>query len=98
MISGVGFMLYKNKKPTVSQSINVNLPTMFNNQTPAAIIGTNNQAAAGISQVSDINKINQDGGFNLNIFSSDKFKNLLANTFIIKESPATGKRNPFKPN
>lgn len=41
---------------------------------------------------------NQRGGLDLNIFFSDKFKNLLANMLIIKEPPEVGKRNPFKPN
>lgn len=109
MISGAGFMLFKNKKLAVSKSTDVNLPTVFNNSAPAATpvvfkdnalgIGeVNNQTAAGPGQALDINKFNQSGGFNLDIFSSDKFKNLRANVFIIKESPELGKKNPFKPN
>lgn len=45
-----------------------------------------------------INNNNQSAGFNLNIFSSAKFKNLRENSLIIKEPPETGKRDPFKPN
>lgn len=36
-------------------------------------------------------------GANLDIFSSDKFKNLREN-IIIKKTPETGKQDPFKPN
>ncbi|MBI2459629.1 MAG: hypothetical protein HYV53_03700 [Parcubacteria group bacterium] len=73
--------------------------------------GVNNPPPAEPSQVLDtkvldINlparpapagKNNQNRGFDLNIFSSDKFKNLQEN-IIIKKPSAAGKRDPFKPN
>lgn len=95
MLGGAGFMLYLNKKLAANKSTNVNSPIVFNNSAPAA---ANNQAAAEPSQVLDTNKLNQSGGFNLNIFSSDKFKNLRASTLLIKERSEVGKRDPFKPN
>ncbi len=108
MIGGTGFMLYQNKKLTANKSAKVNAPMVFNNAVPGAGAtasssalgagGVNNQAAAEPGQALNINKINQGGGLNLNIFSSDKFKNLRANTFLIKEQPEVGKRDPFKPN
>jgi len=98
MISGTGFILYQNKKLTTRRSTNLNIPIVFNNSATAAPATANNQSAAGPGQALDINKINQSGGLNLNIFSSDKFKNLRKNTFIIKEQPELGKRDPFKPN
>lgn len=52
---------------------------------------------AGIDLSPGVNN-NQRGGLDLNIFFSDKFKNLRANMLIIKEPPEVGKRNPFKPN
>lgn len=109
MICGTGFMLYQNKKLTTRKLTNVNAPIVFNNSVPAAPAaaqednalgtgGVDNQAAAEPSQILDINKASQSGGLNLNIFSSDKFKNLRANTSIIKEQIEVGKRDPFKPN
>mgnify|MGYP001570907455 CR=1 FL=1 len=52
----------------------------------------------GLSQSLDVNNNIRGAGFNLNIFSSAKFKNLLENSLIIKEPPEIGKRDPFKPN
>jgi len=104
MICGTGFMLYQNKKLTTNKSTNVNAPMVFNNFMPSAgaIAPKSDAAPAGgaidSGQAVDANKINQSGGLNLNIFSSDKFKNLRANTFLIKEQPEVGKRDPFKPN
>lgn len=98
MIGGTGFMLYQNKNLTANKSANINAPIVFNNSAPAVAATANNQAVAEPSQTIDINKINQSGGLNLNIFSSDKFKNLRANMFFIKERPEMGKRDPFKPN
>ncbi|MFA6307179.1 MAG: hypothetical protein WCV70_04405 [Patescibacteria group bacterium] len=99
MASGTGFMLYQNKRLTTRRPANVNIPAALNNYAPAA--GTNeinDQAAGAPSQTSDLNKINQNSGLDLSIFSSDKFKNLRENMYIIREQPEVGKRNPFKPN
>lgn len=90
MMSGAGFMLYQNKKLAARPLTNVNQPVSFNNAAPEA-------AMSEASQASAINN-KQSGGLNLDIFSSDKFKNLRANVFIVKEPPEVGKRNPFKPN
>jgi hypothetical protein len=58
----------------------------------------NNQPAVDPAQPLNIKNINQGGGFDLNIFSNDKFKSLQENAFIIKDQPEVGKRDPFKPN
>lgn len=86
MIGGAGFMILRNRKLTSSQPVNVNLPAAANNAAlavPGPALGNNSQNV---------------GSLNLNIFSSDKFKNLLASVFIAKEPAQTGKRDPFKPN
>lgn len=98
MVCGTGFMLYQNKKLTAYKPTNINAPIVFNNPEPAAPAAVNNQAAAGSDQAKNINKINQSGGLNLNIFLSDKFKNLRTNASLIKEQPEVGKRDPFRPN
>ena len=107
MISGTGFMLYKNKSLTSRKTTAVNAPTMLNNPAPAVsgakpgqAIGTDgaNNQAAGENQIIGINKINQDRTLNLSIFSSDKFKTLEAGAPVTKEQPEVGKRNPFKPD
>lgn len=109
MIIGTSFMLYENKSLTSRQPTTVNAPIVFNNSLPAASTtapldnasgagGADNQTAAGSSQALDINKINQNGGLDLTIFSSDKFKILEKSVPVIKERPEVGKRNPFKPN
>lgn len=108
MISGTGFMLYQNNKLTAGKPTDVNAPMVFNNALPGSIAiasssapktgGIDNQADAGPEQVLNVNKINQSGGLNLNIFSSDKFKDLRASTFLADEKPEVGKRDPFKPN
>ena len=98
MICGTGFMLYQNNKLTTNKSNNVNLPMVFNNAVPVAVTPAAGSATAGTGQTIDVTKLNQSGGLNLNIFSSDKFKNLRANTSLIKEPPVVGKRDPFKPN
>ena len=90
-------MLYQNKKLTARKSTNVNPPMVFNNAAPGAA-AANGQPVGGTGQALEINKLNQSGGLNLNIFSSDKFKNLRANTSLTEEQPAVGKRDPFKPN
>ncbi|MBI4779517.1 hypothetical protein HY797_03655 [Candidatus Falkowbacteria bacterium] len=98
MISGMGFMLYQNKKLTSRKTTNVNPPIVFNDSAPAKSAAANNQTGEEKTQNFGADKAELDGGFNLNIFSSDKFKNLQANAFIIKDQPETGKRDPFKPN
>ncbi len=97
MVGGTGFMLYQNKKLTTSKATNVNPPMVFNNAVPGTAVA-NDQPAGDTGQALEINKLNQSGGLNLNIFSSDKFKNLRANTSLVEEQPAVGKRDPFKPN
>lgn len=111
MIAGVAFMLYQNKRLTASrpvQPVNLNQPagSKLAPATPAlapldSALGTgaiSNQTAAESNQILDMNKNDQAGDFDLTIFSTDKFKNLRANMFIIKEPTEVGKRNPFKPN
>lgn len=109
MICGTGFMLYQNKKLTASGPANENVPIAFDNFSPAIsetapgdagaeTIEPDKSAAAGLDQASAINKINQNGGFNLDIFLSDKFKNLSAGAPLTKEPPEVGKRDPFKAN
>ncbi|MFH0956131.1 MAG: hypothetical protein V1801_02895 [Candidatus Falkowbacteria bacterium] len=109
MVSGTVFMLYQNKNLTSRKSVDINIPMVFDNSAstiPVAIfrdnvpgiVGGDNQAAAGSSQASDINKINQNSDFNLDIFSSDKFKMLKESAPIIKDQSEVGKRDLFKPN
>ena len=98
MVSGAGFMLYQSKKLTAGKTTEINAPIVFNNSVPVASTTAGNQAAAGPSQISDMNKANQNGGLDLSIFSSDKFKMLRENMFLVKEPPEAGKRDPFKPN
>jgi len=98
MIMGTAFMLYQNNKLTAHKSTGVNVPIVFDNPVSGAAIFDNQEATAEPSQTLDINKISQNGGLNLNIFSSDKFKNLQANKFLVKEQSETGKRDPFSSN
>jgi hypothetical protein len=98
MISGAGFMLYQNKKLAVRKLKNINAPIVFNNSAFVAPVAVDNKTGAEPTQNLDMSKINQSGSLDLNIFSSDKFKDLRANTFFIKEQPEMGKRDPFKPN
>lgn len=107
MASGTAFMLYENKKLTTYKIVNVNIPIVNDNSMPAIEVTdtknnaletgeVDNQTTIEPSQILDKNKINQNSGFNLNIFSSDKFKNLRENVFTSKEQLEVGKRNPFK--
>ncbi len=100
-------MLYENKKLTTYKIVNVNIPIVNDNSMPAIEVTdtknnaletgeVDNQTTIEPSQILDKNKINQNSGFNLNIFSSDKFKNLRENVFTSKEQLEVGKRNPFK--
>lgn len=107
MIGGAGFMILQNRKLTSSRPVNVNLPPTANNAALAVpgpplnnaleIADVHNQTAAMPGSALSNNRQNV-GSFNLNIFSSDKFKNLLASIFIAKEPAEAGKRDPFKPN
>lgn len=107
MIGGGGFMILQNKKLTSDRPVNVSLPPAAGNaalavpgaplSNAAEIAGANSQLAAIPGQTAG-NNLQNVGSFNLSIFSSDKFKNLLASVFIAKEPPETGKRDPFKPN
>jgi len=109
MVGGTGFMLYKNKNLTAHKLTNVNSPIVFNNPIPVTSIelsknntvgtnGANNLAVPDSGQLMGVADISQNGGFNLNIFSNEKFKNLRENIFLFKEQPEVGKRDPFKPN
>jgi hypothetical protein len=111
MICGSAFMLYKNNQLTAYRVVSVNDPVVFNNFAPVTTTATttasssslevekiNNQTITEPSQTLNKNNINQNSDFDLNIFSSDKFKNLQETVFIIKEQPEVGKRDPFKPN
>lgn len=94
-------MLYQNKNLTSYRLTNVNIPIVFSNSTstaPAATGEADAQAAAGAGQASDTSEVNQNGGLDLTIFSSDKFKMLKEGELIIKEPSEVGKRDPFKPN
>jgi len=42
-------------------------------------------------------KAKNNGGLDLTIFSSEKFKELRNNISVSQERPETGKRNPFQP-
>lgn len=88
MASGAGFMLYQSKKLAARPSAEINPPLTFEILAPDA---------GGPKRTAERNN-SQAGGLNSDIFSSDKFKNLRANVFIVKEPPEVGKRNPFKPN
>ena len=109
MIFGTGIMLYENKNLSSVSSGKVNTPIIFNNYipvVPGAIPknnglgagGTNNQASQVSNKTPNFNNPNQNGGLNLNIFSSEKFINLQANSFVPKEQLEVGKRDPFKSN
>jgi hypothetical protein len=109
MICGSAFMLYKNNQLTAYRVASVNDPIVFNESAPVATTATssdnslevgenNNQTITEPNKTINKNRINQNSDFDLNIFSSDKFKNLQETVFIIKEQPEVGKRDPFKPN
>jgi len=95
MILGSVFVLYQNKKLTTYKITNINNPIALDN---SASVATPAASAIATPQASNANNINKNSDFNLDIFSSDKFKNLRETTFIIKEQPEVGKRDPFKPN
>jgi len=98
MLGGTVFMLYKNKNLTTRQSTNVNIPVILDNSALVAPATADNQAATGTGQALNVNNFKQKSGLDLNIFSSDKFKNLQENVFIINQQTEVGKRDPFKPN
>lgn len=100
MIGGIGFMLLQNKNSAPDQPANVSQLLVTNNSAPdVSAVKVNTMAGVGSGQTLDINKNYQSvGDLNLNIFSSDKFKNLLANVFIFRDGSEVGKRDPFKPN
>lgn len=108
MIGGGGLMILQGRKLTSVQPVITNLPPINSAGTaPAAaplsnfpvspeITGANNQTAALAAPTA--NNSRSVGSLNLSIFSSDKFKNLLANILIAREAAEAGKTDPFKPN
>jgi len=98
MIGGTGFMVYKNKQITAPREANVNIPMVFDNNVPntGAQVPASDSKVVNLGQI--IDKNSKNGSLDLDIFSSDKFKNLQASEFIIKEQLEVGKRNPFQPN
>ena len=50
------------------------------------------------TQPLDINKLKNNGGLDLTIFSNEKFKALKENAIAAGDQPETGKRDPFQPN
>lgn len=106
MVGGSGFMLYQNKKltspnPVVSNPPAVNSLLMNVETVVPADQAETNQPATGnktLNQPLNMEKIKSNGGLDLTIFDSEKFKALQENIIIPAEQIGVGKRNPFKPN
>lgn len=101
MVGGTGLMLYQNKKLTTLKPVKVNIQKASNNSVPvapAAVTKNDDLGTGEAGQAENINNINDNGSLELDIFFSDKFKNLRENIFLATEQPEVGKRDPFKPN
>lgn len=83
MLGGIGFALYQNQRLTSRSSSAIDDPA---------------RAEAKPGQPSETNKVKNNQGIDLTIFSSEKFKELKENILILQENSGLGKRDPFKPN
>jgi len=108
-ISGAGLMLYQNQKLTSGQPAVADDPARYDKFiTGAALPGSeimSNQLLADplkteatSSQPLGANKIKNNQGIDLTIFSQGKFKALEANIIIPQADSGLGKRDLFKPN
>ena len=84
MIIGTAFMLYQNYRLTSP------------NQAGTSLLNDNFFQSG--DQAGQTAAIKKSGGFDLTIFSSEKFKQLKENALIGRPQPELGKRDPFKPN
>jgi len=109
MLGGIGFTLYQNTKSTGGSPSAIHEPAMNSNlaaegDVPGAQAETNQlstdslKPAAAPSQTSGASGIKKSEAADLDIFSSEKFKELRENALIIQENSGLGKRDPFKPN
>ena len=81
MLLSTAWVIYSNRKPSAPK--------------PAAVILSTSQIGEAASIVTDMAKIKSNGGFDLSIFSSEKYLKLQKNVVIPEEQPITGKRDPF---
>lgn len=106
MLAGTGFMLYQNRKLVANKPGVVANPAQFNNLPLAEISLSTSTEAQNFppkadnqpDEPLDMNKIKNNGGFDLTIFASKKFQELKENIIISQEQSVAGKRDPFKPN
>ncbi|MDO8592895.1 MAG: hypothetical protein Q7R92_03970 [bacterium] len=106
MLGGTGFMMYQNYKLTNNQAGAIDNPAQYNalmqtgvaGPVDVAVLLADPQSVSAPSQLTDVNKFQNDGGFDSTIFSSEKFKALKENAIAIQENPEAGKRDPFQPN
>lgn len=101
MLGGTGFMLYQNKKLTDKKSVIIDNPARYDEIMKAGVVVAESKIApsqpAAAAPKAAV-KIKNNKGFDLTIFSSEKFKNLKSNVLIVQEKLGLGKRDIFKPN
>jgi len=109
MLCGTALMLYQNKKLTSPRIVTADDPTRYRSLEPAqeaalpesvppADTAGAAPAPAKSSPTAEITIPEKNGGLDLTIFRSDKFKQLKANQPINQIQAEVGKRDPFKPN
>ncbi|GEM_PF-4247566 len=107
MLLGTAFMLFLNNRQTRPSLITGEDPTMPNAIVPItenAIAGDSLPAAAltqtpaAAAPAEQIGTGKNSAGFDLTIFTSEKFKRLKASQPVSQTAAEVGKRDPFKPN
>ena len=101
MLGGTGFMLYQNKKLTDRKSFVIDNPARYDEIMKAGVVIDESKIAPALPSAAVPKaavKIKNNQGFDLTIFSSEKFKELKANILIVQEKLGLGKRDIFKPN
>jgi hypothetical protein len=101
MFGGTGFMLYQNKKLTDRKSVIIDNPARYDEIMKAGVVAAEIKIAPTPPSAAPPKaavKIKNNQGFDLTVFSSEKFKELKENILIVQEKLGLGKRDIFKPN
>lgn len=100
MTGGTGLMLYQNQRLTGEQPIAVDDLARYDKFMPVgtALPGIGTTTNQRIVDPLGANKIKNNQGIDLTIFSLEKFKALEANIIIPQADSGLGKRDLFKPN
>lgn len=109
MLGGTGAMLYLNNKltdrsvpatagrPQVNNFIRAEVISAASQPSPNQASAKPLEAEPKLNQPLEASKF-KNKGFDLTIFSSEKFKELRGNTLPLRENLELGKRDPFQPN